>query len=290
LNKINKMSQLSGIKDVDREILSKLDDRELLKTCSIDKYTWGTVCDDAFLRRRLLSKYSEIEQYKSEEESWKKFFLRAIYYISKMKEEYEYNYSFGDFKKQYDILSRNIYYKNDKPDPDNVFIDASRDGEMALVMWSLKNGANIHEQNDLAIIIASGEGRTEIVKYLVEHGADIAAVNYRALRLASIYGHLETVKYLVELGADIHNQDDDSLKYASKGGHLEVVKYLLEKGANIHAQNDAALLIAVTNNRLNVVKYLLEKGANIHAQNDEALKIATRRNFSKIADYLKSKM
>ena len=42
------MSKLSGIKDVDRDILGKLDDRELLKVCSIDKYTWETVCDDAF--------------------------------------------------------------------------------------------------------------------------------------------------------------------------------------------------------------------------------------------------
>ena len=57
------MSKLSGIRDVDREILSKVDDKELLKACSIDKYTWKNVCDDAFLRRRLLSKYPEIEAF-----------------------------------------------------------------------------------------------------------------------------------------------------------------------------------------------------------------------------------
>ena len=83
------MSKLSGIRDVDREILSKLDDTELLKVCSIDKYTWNNVCDDAFLRRRLLAKYPQIEIYKKKNESWKRFFLRAVRYIALLKEKYD---------------------------------------------------------------------------------------------------------------------------------------------------------------------------------------------------------
>jgi hypothetical protein len=58
------MSKISGIRDLDREILGKVDDNELLNVCLIDKYTWNNVCDDSFLRRRLLSKFPEIEQYK----------------------------------------------------------------------------------------------------------------------------------------------------------------------------------------------------------------------------------
>lgn len=83
------MSQLSGIKDVDREILNKLDDRSLLKACQIDKYTWNKVCDDDFLRRRLLSKYPEIETWRFKGESWKRFFLRATRYIALLKEEFD---------------------------------------------------------------------------------------------------------------------------------------------------------------------------------------------------------
>ena len=60
---------LSGLKDVDREILKYVDDRELLRVCSIDRKTWNDVCDDAFLKRRL-SKYPGIEKYK-EKESWR---------------------------------------------------------------------------------------------------------------------------------------------------------------------------------------------------------------------------
>lgn len=78
-------TQLSGYKDVDREILNKLDDKSLLKACSIDKYTWNTVCDDDFLKRRLLGKYPEIERYKLKNETWKSFFLRATHYIALLK-------------------------------------------------------------------------------------------------------------------------------------------------------------------------------------------------------------
>ena len=52
---------LSGLKDVDREVLRYVDDRELLRVCSLDRKTWNEVCDDAFLRRRLNSKYPGIE-------------------------------------------------------------------------------------------------------------------------------------------------------------------------------------------------------------------------------------
>jgi hypothetical protein len=104
---IFEMSNISGIRDVDREILSKLDDRELLKACSIDKYTWNTICDDAFLKRRLLAKYPQIEKEKTKSETWKHFFLRAVHYIAKMKEEFGYDYTFGDFEGQYNLLKEN---------------------------------------------------------------------------------------------------------------------------------------------------------------------------------------
>ena len=69
---------LSGLKDVDREILKHVADDELIRVCSTDKKTWNEVCDDNFLRRRL-AKYPNIAKYKLSNESWKEFFLRVIY-------------------------------------------------------------------------------------------------------------------------------------------------------------------------------------------------------------------
>jgi hypothetical protein len=216
------MSKLSvsGIKDVDREILGKLDDRELLKVCTINKYTWNTVCDDAFLRRRLLAKYPEIEQYKFESETWKMFFLRAIYYISKMKEKFDYIYTFGNFAIQYELLEK---YKKNKI---ILLYTSSEKGELALVIWSLKNGANI---SDMDLLTASRNGHLDIVKYLVEHGANIHANDDYALIIASNKGHLNIVKFLVEHGANIHASNDLALFNAGMNGHLEVVNYLKTK-------------------------------------------------------------
>ena len=91
------MNKLTGLKDVDREVLKHVSDKELLRACTIDRRMWNDVCDDNFLRRRL-SKYPGIEKYKREKESWKQFFLRAIYYISKLK-DFNFEYEYGDFNK-----------------------------------------------------------------------------------------------------------------------------------------------------------------------------------------------
>ena len=59
----------SGLKDVDREILKHVNDEELVKVCSTDRKTWNEVCDDNFLKRRLM-RYPGIEKYKREDESY----------------------------------------------------------------------------------------------------------------------------------------------------------------------------------------------------------------------------
>ena len=219
------MSKLSGIKDVDREILSKLHDKELLKTCSIDKYTWNTVCDDAFLRRRLTIKYPKIEQYKKKEESWKSFFLRAIHYIALMKEKFDYEYTFGNFVTQYNLLKKYLKMKN----YEYLLVKSSKKGELNLVIWCLNKGADIHFNYEGALRLASRNGHLETVKYLVENGANIHAYNDVALRLASAKGQLETVKYLVDSGADIHVFNNTPLRYAIESGNSELENYLRSK-------------------------------------------------------------
>ncbi len=53
------MEKLTGVRDVDREILLKLDDYSLLKTCSLNNYFKNSVCDDQFLEKRLKQTYPE---------------------------------------------------------------------------------------------------------------------------------------------------------------------------------------------------------------------------------------
>ena len=205
---------LSGLKDVDREILQHVDDRELLEICTVDRKTWNEVCDDAFLRRRLISKYPGIEEYKREDESWKRFFLNVIYYISKMKDDHQFEYKNGDFYQQYHMLDK---YKGEK---DDLLVTAATKGELDLVKYALESGADINAYNNAAIINARN---LNVVKYLVEHGADIHVLDEFPLHLAIEDGNFELVKYLVEQGADIHVMEDYAFQIAN---YTEILNYL----------------------------------------------------------------
>jgi len=185
------MERFSGNKDVDREILSKLDDRNLLQACQVNKYVWNQVCNEDFFRNRLLKMFPEIKR--EDIKNWKEFYLQAIYYISKMKEDYGYVYTFGDFKEQYKLLKQLITDKN------KLLYYSSRKGELALVIWSLKNGAD-HAKIDEALVIASAQGHLEVVKYLVSQGAN--AHNAAALGWARFNENPEVVKYLEEHGGN----------------------------------------------------------------------------------------
>ncbi len=211
------MNQLTGIKDVDREILSKVADEDLLKVCSIDKRFWNDVCDDDFLRRRLTSKYPGIEKYK---ETWKDFFLKATFYISKMKEDFGYDYTEGDFKKQYNILKNNVTYHYRAQ-------AAAIQGELPIFLYSLKKGNLNIDAKYYYLTAAAENGHLNIVRYLVESDLDLLhPYSERALLYAVNNGHLNVVKYFIEKGANVHVNDDEPLREARKNNHLEIVQYL----------------------------------------------------------------
>ena len=270
---------LSGLKDTDREILKHIGDKDLLKICSLNRKTWNEVCDDSFLRRRLM-RYPDIEKYKYEKESWKQFFLRAIYYISKMKEDFEFIYTDGDFKKQFDLLTQYNYSDN------KLLIEAARKGELSVVKYALEQGAYIHQGDDAALQLASANGHYEVVKYLVEHGANVRGFQDNALQGASENGHLEIVKYLIEHGADVNAIDGYALIVAIGNGHLNVVKNLVENGANVNTRNP--LSYATSLGHFEIVKYLVENGANIHAIRPYSLRSAAENGHSKVVEYLLS--
>lgn len=238
---------LSGLKDVDREILSNVSDKELLTVCSLNKKFYHDVCDDNLLLRRL-SKYPGIEQYKEKNETWKRFFLNVIYYVSKMKEKHDFDYTEGDFRKQYDLLS--------SIDKNHLLRNAAYYGYLDLVKYSLNKGADIHYSEDAALRYASDRGHLQIVKYLIDKGANINANHGYSIRWASRIGYFDIVKFLIEKGANIHLNKDDALLGAIIEGHVDIVKYLVEHGVYSDSVNDIALRYALKNGHTEIVNYL----------------------------------
>ena len=97
---------ISGIKDIDREIFKYLTDEELLQLWAINKKTYYTTCNDDFLKRKL-TKYN-VCQYKNENETWKRFLSKLVYYLKKLR-EFNFEYTGGDFYKQYMFLNKFRY-------------------------------------------------------------------------------------------------------------------------------------------------------------------------------------
>lgn len=214
------MSKLTGLKDIDREVLKHVDDRELLKVCTMDRRMWNDVCDDSFLKRRM-GKYHGIEKYKKDNESWKQFFLRSLYYILKMREEYQFDYFEGDFIKQYYILKKSSSLNF-------LLVRAAEMKELSLVNYALEKGANIHFNNDQALRLGSSVGDLNIVKYLIEKGANPHIDNDFPFFIALYSGYLYILKILIESGIIILTPAsyERALKYAKYYNQLEVADYL----------------------------------------------------------------
>src|SRR5665647_2358723 len=161
------MKGFSSLKDTDREILLRLSDKELIKTCSLNKYLFTSVCDDNFFRRKLQLSYPDTLPFKSSDTTYKQYYLKVIYYVSKMLEEFNYSYvsrNLGNPENQYDILKSIGYNSNDKNKVQKLLFEAANVGELELVKEAVKKGADIHANNEFALRYASEYGHLEIVK------------------------------------------------------------------------------------------------------------------------------
>ena len=154
------MKSSFGNEKIDRDVLKHISDTELLKVCSINKNLWNNVCDDNFLRERLVHKYADIEKYKKENESWRNFFLRATYYVALLHERFNFQYSKGNFVEQYRYL---------KMHSKNLLLQAARDGKLEFVIHSLKNRVRLpafYSDIRTAMKEARVNGHSDVVKYL----------------------------------------------------------------------------------------------------------------------------
>ncbi len=204
---------LTGIKDLDREILFYISDEELLKIWIINKYFYYKVCDDAFLKRRLTKyKVSKIEP-------GKKFFADAIYCIPRLK-LLGFEYTFGNIKKQYILL------KEYRCCPYRTIVEAAKEGEIAVLIYFFNKGKILTLNNCENLRRASESGHLETVKYLVKIGSDIHVYGDFPLRIACKNGHFELVKYLVENKANVRAYDGQALRWAKEYKHFQIVEFL----------------------------------------------------------------
>jgi len=231
-------------KDVYEYLASTADDRTILNMLSTNK----SFTDPNFFERIMRRKYPLLIKFKKDDETWKIFFLRMTYYISKIEEEYGIPYIPSvDYNPE-------ITYKN-----------KNLEGRYSIYSWMLFNAVKSNRIDIVELILnkniphldislplrsAASRGYIDIVKLLTPH---VTKLNLnKALRSASIQGHLTTVKYLIEKGAD---NLDEALRSAVYGKHLDIVKFLIEKGGK---NLEVALINSASRGRRDVIEFLIK--------------------------------
>ena len=212
--------KLTGLKDTDREILSKLEsDRDLLNACAVNKYAWK-LCDDDFFRNRLASKYPDTIKYKNRK-SWKEYYLKTIFYISRMFEEYNFVYKTGDPQIYYDIMFKTLHihneiYKaaaNNYLDLVNFYLDNNPDFR-ALLIGNVLSGA------------ASTNNMEMIQRFLKEASLDVLN---QGLRSAVKHMNLDLAIFFIKNGAnDLQSAKSISMSqfHLDFNSHDKFMKYL----------------------------------------------------------------
>jgi hypothetical protein len=81
-----------NLKDLDRHITSYMDDRDILNLLLLNK-KYASLLNENFFENLVKRKYPFLVKFKKEEEKWKRFYIKMIYYINKLKEDFQISYS-----------------------------------------------------------------------------------------------------------------------------------------------------------------------------------------------------
>ena len=158
-------------KDVDREILMKLDDYSFLKACSANNYFKNKVCDEDFIRRRLQQTYPNTLRYKFPNQTWKEYYLETIKYIADLTFK-----GHGIIAIPYNVGNvRELFYEMERIKPTTYrlsqYIEKAVDENKFAKAEYFEKYGKIDAEGELhhtALEYAVRKGNLRMVKYLVE--------------------------------------------------------------------------------------------------------------------------
>lgn len=286
---------LTGHKDTDLLVLSRLNDENLLNTCLANKAINKVCQNESFWKSRFISVfdnkynvepgYDYPSKYKKDSETWRNFYLKFVSYTSK-----------------YRLIN-------------NLLIFASFKGDISLVVYAMNSPRISSDTQEMSMMNAAQGGYDEIIKYLINHGVkpqkfflkwlcgygsldivkfvfskmniDVNMSNNVLIRMAANSKKFDTVMFLIDIGANIHSKNDELLDHAAISGRLDIIKYLLDKGANIdRIDNRSPLISSIEREKTSVAKYLIQRGANVNIENSLPLTEAVKTDNLEIVKEL----
>jgi ankyrin repeat protein len=163
------------------------------------------------------------------------------------------------------------------------FLEAVRQGDLAMVRTLLEQGADIRAKDGLgSTALLLGVRKTdnvELVRFLYERAPALLDERDTAgrtpLSWAAEQGHLSVLRFLGERGAMIDTRDASGhtpLFQAVLAGQREAAQFLIERGANVNVRDqygDTPLMMASAKGHTALVRLLLESKADAKVKNQE---------------------
>ena len=163
-------------------------------------------------------KYPDLIKYRKENESWKSLFVRMVYYIARLKEEYKIPYFPG--------LNIVELFSNKYANPFFLITKhAAKAGNLEIIkMLHIGPDSILFDE---ALHVAVKNRHLEVVKELVRLDPKVSLM---AASTAAEYGSLDILKYIVENKFFVHL--NALLLLASENNQKEIAEYLISQGAN----------------------------------------------------------
>lgn len=169
-----------------------------------------------------------------------------------------------------DLLKRGMDVNTVDPSGSTLLVIASRNGNVDLLEFLLRNRANILKRNkygDSAIMLAALRGHVAIVQKLLDAGADVGHAGWNALHYAAFNGRTDILRLMTKGKAALDAKAPNgqtALMLAAGAGHLEAVRVLVDADADMDLDDGTgrtALKLAKNGRHADVAEYLKASGA-----------------------------
>ena len=170
------MEGFTGIKDLDKELMLNMGDRDFIRTCQLNKY-FQNMCKDDYLFKRKLERFypDTLKKYTYDKYgkimSWKKYYAEVVKTVALLKEKFDFVYTKGDPFFLLGIL-RTAFNGFSMFPYTQVFHFGLLNNDLSLIQYAVEKGStNI---GGYELVKAADLNDSTILKYLVEQGGNVS--------------------------------------------------------------------------------------------------------------------
>ena len=215
-------------KDVYEYILNLADDKTTINMIRANPKVFD---NERVYEKVTRKRYPLLIEFRPPGLSWKEFYLRMVYTLAKLEEDYKIPYISTKGCNPEKILISATYGEV----YNSALSCAAAGGNIPLIDYFLEKGSTNIDQ---ALYSAGRYSNLNTVKYLINKGA----TNYELLfEAAAAGGKIDTMKFVFDtIALDINGHYiRTALSEAISHGHIDVVKFLIEKDIEILSYNIA---------------------------------------------------